>query len=282
MPQSQTRPRTKRSPRPDGGERRLGRLPPWGRWRAHHQNSHARNRERGCVDRERDARPHGHEHPAQRRPREAESDRPHELVERVRGGQIGRREKIGHDGVERRHEERTRSAVDGHYSHELPEPKRAGEREQRENGDSRRPDGVCGEHDSPPVEAVAHDPARNEEEDGRHGHSDADECQRCRRVPEGVRLPGNRDQEDPVAEERDRHPGPQDAEVPVAQRREEARPAYASGTVERLVTMLHRIPAAPRAAPIRRCSFRPGTRTARGRPWAGRNGSPGRARTPGR
>ena len=167
--------------------------------------------------------------------------------------------------------------------HELPEPQRAGEREDGEDADCERPHAVCGEHHEPAIEAVADDarPARGTAIVG-HGHPDADERERRRCVPEGVRLPGDRDQEDPVAEQRHRHPCPQHAEVAVAQRREKVRSGQASGSVECLVTMLHRIPAAPSAAPIRRCSSRRGTRTARGRPSAGRSGSPGRARSPDR
>ena len=129
MPQSQTRPRTKRSPdltavnagsavsrHGAGGGRIIRTATP------ETANEAASTANATPV-------PDGHEHAAHRRPGETESDGPHELVERVRGGQIGRREKIGNDGVERRHEERARSAVDGHDRHELPEPERAGERE---------------------------------------------------------------------------------------------------------------------------------------------------------
>src|ERR671925_403645 len=134
------------------------------------------------------------------------------------------------------------------------------------------PPRVCGEHNLPRVEPVGDDPAGKEERDRRNGHPDADDRERRRRVPQDVRLPGDRDEEDAVAEERDRHARPEQTEVTVLKRREEVDGGEPAGAVERLVTMLHR---------TRQRSRRPGIRRAPSDPGRGRRGSPGRARTRG-
>ena len=107
---------------------------------------------------------------------------------------------------------------------------------------------VRAQHERAPVEPVAEDARREQERDRRDGHPDPEERERGRRVPELVRLPGHRDEEDAVAEERDGHPGPEQAEVAVAERGEEVDPREAARAVERLVTMLHA--AAARRSPL--------------------------------
>src|SRR5919201_880298 len=52
------------------------------------------------------------------------------------------------------------------------------------------------EHHPAPVEPVGDDAAGQEERDRRHGHADADDRERSRRVPEDVGLPCDRDEED--------------------------------------------------------------------------------------
>ena len=60
-----------------------------------------------------------------------------------------------------------------------------------------------------------------------------------RRIPQGVAFPRDRDEEDAVADQRNRHPRPEDPEVPVSQRRKQVGTTEPTRPVERFVTMLH-------------------------------------------
>ena len=62
------------------------------------------------------------------------------------------------------------------------------------------------------------DAAHEQEDDLRHGHRDAHDRERRRRVRELVDLPRERHVEDAVAEQRRGHPGPEEPEVAVPQR----------------------------------------------------------------
>ena len=110
----------------------------------------------------------------------------------------------------------------------------------RDRADGEAAHDVGGEHHPAAIEAVADHAAEQQEDDRRHGHRDADDGQRGRRVRERVDLPRHRDQEDAVAEQRDAHAAPQQAEVAVAQRDEQADAAEAAGPVEPFVAMVHR------------------------------------------
>ena len=75
-------------------------------------------------------------------------------------------------------------------------------------------------------------PPIEDEEDERQRPGDADDGERRGRVRELVRLPGDRDQVDAVAEKRHGHPGPEQREVALRERPQNARspePGAASG-----------------------------------------------------
>jgi hypothetical protein len=187
------------------------------RRRTDRQNRDGRGEKRHCVDREcGTCAERGDEQAAERRSGEAEGDRSDELVERVRRREIGRRHDVRHDCVERRREEGSAHAVHRDEHDELPEPKHAGERERGKQRDSKRASEVGPQQDGAPVEPVAQHTPRQQERDRRHRHGDAQQCQRGGRVPQLECLPGHRDEEDAVADERDGQSRPEDAEVAVA------------------------------------------------------------------
>src|SRR5262249_60841734 len=95
------------------------------------------------------------------------------------------------------------------------------------------------------------------EERGRDGQRTSDHGEGGGCVPELIRLPCERDEEDPVTEERPRHAGPEQAEARMAQRCQKAKrcrgeihlalwPRYPRRPIEGLVAMQHAIPAARR------------------------------------
>ena len=235
----------------------------------HEEDEDRGHDEGGCVDGEGRSRPEAcHEQAAERGAGQPERDRADELVERVRRRQVRRRDDVGDDRVERGREERRADAVEGDEDRELPEREEARDGERRQHADDDRAPDVRAEHEPATVDAVAEDARREEEDERRDRHRDAEEGQRRGRVPQLVGLPGHRDQEDAVAEEGDGHPGPEHPEVPVPERGEEVDPREAARTVEPLVAMLHASAARPR-----------GTRRAPRCPSAWRTGIPGRARS---
>jgi hypothetical protein len=191
-----------------------------------------------------------HERSSQRRSGEPERDRAHELVERVGGCQVAGGHEVGDDRLESGREERCADAVERDEENELPEREQPRERQDRERREHECPPQVGAEHQRPPVQPVAEDAGRQEEGDCRDGHAEAEQRESRRRVPELVGLPGHCDEENPVADQGDRHPGPEEAEVSVAQRGEEIDSGEAAGAIERLVAMLHateaRRPSGPR------------------------------------
>ena len=208
---------------------------------AHRADRHRRDEERGRVERERRPGADARDQPAaDGRPGQSECDRAHELVERVRLGEVGFGKQVRHDRVERRVEERRRRSVDRAQRHDVPQREPAAQRQQREQPDSRAANQVGSHHHASPVDTIADGTADEQEHDRRDAHRDSDERQRGRRVRQHVDLPGHRDEERAVADERQRHPGPESPEVAVPQRGEQLRASGAAGPVERLVTMLHR------------------------------------------
>ena len=104
--------------------------------------------ERRRVEREGGAGPeHLDEHAAQRRAREAQRDRPHELVQRIGLGEVVGGQHLGHERVEGRAEEGRARAVDGRERGDVPQLEGAGEREQRQEPDGEPADDVGGDHD---------------------------------------------------------------------------------------------------------------------------------------
>ena len=82
--------------------------------RGSHQEHRAGGDDERCgVDREGGTQPDtGHERPSQRRPGEAIRDRPDQLIERVGGCEVGRRDDVRHDRLEGGCEERGADAVE--------------------------------------------------------------------------------------------------------------------------------------------------------------------------
>ena len=137
--------------------------------------------ERDGVDRERRSGPEaGHECAADRRACEPARDRPDELVEGVGGSEVRVGQQRRHHRLESRCEERRADAVDGDERDELPEPEHVHDREQRQHTDRDQTEDVGAEHDDAAVETVADHPGREQADDGRDGHADADDGERRR------------------------------------------------------------------------------------------------------
>jgi hypothetical protein len=77
-----------------------------------------------------------------------------------------------------------------------------------------RSDPVRDDHHAPAVEAIADDAADEQEHHHRTSPREPDQRDLARAARQLVRLPGERDEEEAVAEQRDRHPGPEQPEVP--------------------------------------------------------------------
>ena len=214
----------------------------------HGQQRRRRHHERGGVDREGGARAeHLDEHAAEGRPREAQRDRPHELIQRVGLGQLAGGQHLGDERIEgrarRRPCRRRRRPTSTTMCHSSSAPVSESSA-MSPTATPRRTSAL--DHDAAAVEAVADDAAEEQEGDRRHRHRDADERQRRRRVGQRVDLPRHRHEEDAVAEQRDAHPAPEQAEVAVAQRREQPHAAQAPAVRAALVAMVHR----PRAGTL--------------------------------
>ena len=184
---------------------------PWPQ-REHRQR---RGAEGGRVDGEREPRARRDEPAAEQRPDEPESDRADELVERVGGGKILRGQQVRHDRLERRDEEGRAAPIEGHERDELPEFEGPREHQRRQARDRCRTHDVGPEHQQSPVVAVAQNSAEQQKGHRRDRHADSHNRERRGRVPEHVGLPGDRDQENPVTDERNGHAGPEHAEVAV-------------------------------------------------------------------
>ena len=128
------------------------------------------------------------------------------------------RQQVGHDGVERRAEERGAGAVEGHQHQHVPQLERAGQRQHRHHPDGQPAHDVGRDQHPAAVEAVGDHAAEQQQHDRRHGHRDAHHRERGGRVRDRVHLPRHRDQEHAVADQRDGLPAPQQREVAVAQR----------------------------------------------------------------
>jgi hypothetical protein len=77
---------------------------------------------------------------------------------------------------------------------------------------------VRGNHHAPPVEAIAHDPSDQQEDDHGQAPRHAHHGHRGGRVRKLVDLPRERDEGDAVADHRHGHARPQQGEVPDGQR----------------------------------------------------------------
>src|SRR6476659_3545442 len=106
-----------------------------------------------------------------------------------------------------------------------------------------------GNESTPAIQTIADRPAEQKTRDGRHRHPDSEDGQGGRRVPECVRLPDHRDQEDPVPDERDGHRRPEQAEVARAKRDEEPDSGETSEAVEPVVAVLQAYWAVPATSP---------------------------------
>ncbi len=180
-----------------------------------------------------------HDHAAKRWTGQPQGDRTHELLERIGARQHVGGDELGDDGIERGVEERRGGAVQRRDQKQVPERQRPGERQQRQQPNGERTHEVGDQHDPPAVEPIAHRSAEEQAPDRRERHRDADAGQRGGRIGEPVHLPGQRDHEHAIAEQRDAHAAPQAAEFAVAQGRAQAAAGEAAAAIERLVAVLH-------------------------------------------
>ena len=175
-----------------------------------------------------------HQQAADRRACEAERDGLRELLERVRLDQEPLRDHVRHDGLEVGGEDRLAHAVEDGEGDHVPQLDDAGEREDGDRRDRDRPDRVTGDHQPPPVEAVAEHAADEQEDDHRQRPRDAHGGERRGDVREVVDLPGEGNDVDAVAEERDRRPAEQQREVADPQRAQDPDAALADRSGRRL------------------------------------------------
>jgi hypothetical protein len=111
----------------------------------------------------------------------------------------------------------------------VPERDRLGQREHPEQGDAGSAQDAGGDQHLPPLEAVGDDAADEHEGDDRDRLRHADHGQGGRRVPQVEDLPGDRDEEEAVADERHGPAGPEEREIPLSQRLEDAQPVDHAG-----------------------------------------------------
>ncbi len=104
----------------------------------------------------------------------------------------------------------------------MPESELAGDGKRSDDADRKAAQDVGDEEHAPSLQPVGDRPAEEHERNLRHCEADADEGERGRCVRQLVDLPHDRDEVDPVAEQRDRHPGPEQTEFAHAERAEEA------------------------------------------------------------
>ena len=187
--------RQQRSPEPDPAlhepepllERRHGRdlrRRPGPRHAPQREHADEADAERRGIDREGEPRAEGDERAAENGSEESQRDRPDQLVERVRRRQVGGRDELRDDRLEGGREERGADSIHGDQRNQLPEAQCTHEDEDCEPGNRRRAQDVRPHHHEPPVETVADDSADEQECDRRDRHADADDRERCRRVPE--------------------------------------------------------------------------------------------------
>jgi hypothetical protein len=113
---------------------------------------------------------------------------------------VGRHD-LGHQRAERGAEERLARAVEHRKRHEVPDLEHAGERERSGDREHHRAGEVGRDQDAPALEAIADDPAREQEGGHASGPRKADQRQGHRVVVDVVDLPCLGDDEDPVAEQ---------------------------------------------------------------------------------
>ena len=123
---------------------------------------------------------------------------------------------------ERRHEHGAADAVERDEHERVPELERPGDREDAQRRDCRAANRVRQHEHEPPLEAVAHDAAEQDQQHLWRRPGDADERERRRRVRDRVHLPGDRDRVQAVAEEGHGHAGPEQGEVANPERTEDA------------------------------------------------------------
>ena len=187
------------------------------------EDAEGRDGERARIQQEGSAGPDcGNREPAHGRAGELRREGANDHVDRVRLHEQAPGDDVRHERAEGRGEERFAGSVDGHEREQKGERKLARDRQDSDGSDRRAPHDVREDHDTPAVEAVADDPADEEEEEERQGPGDTHHRERRGSVRELVDLPCNRHEVDAVAEEGNRHPGPEQGEVPDRQGPEHA------------------------------------------------------------
>ena len=112
---------------------------------------------------------------------------------------------------------------------DVPERDRLGQREHPEQRDAGSAQDAGGDQHLPPLEAVGDDAADEHEGDDRDRLRHTDHGQGGRRVPQVEDLPGDRDEEEAVADERNGPADPEQRKVALAEWAENAEPVDHAG-----------------------------------------------------
>jgi hypothetical protein len=178
-----------------------------------------RREERRCVDDECPARtaPSDQE-TAERRPGDAQHQRARDLIEGVRLQEVVALDELGHDRRIRRSEQRLAGTDERNEQEQVPEAQRAGDRERPDRSDRDGLKRIRRQQHAPPLDAVGHCSAEEQEDQLWDRPRDRDERQRGRRAGKLVDLPREGDGVDPVPEQRDGHSAPEQCEIPSAKR----------------------------------------------------------------
>jgi hypothetical protein len=123
---------------------------------------------------------HGYQQPAQRRPREAQPERFHQLAHRVGLQQLVARHDVRHDRRECGLEERLADPVDHNQGDHMPELRGLRERQRGDGADRHEPQQVGGDQQPSALEAVAEHARDQQRRDHRQRprESDQPECGR--------------------------------------------------------------------------------------------------------
>jgi hypothetical protein len=167
----------------------------------------------------------GDQQAPERRSREAQADRLHQLPQGVGLKELIAWHHVRHDRREGRLKERLAEAVKDHEHDQVPELGLLRNGERRDHGDGREAHEVRDHQQAAALEAVAQHAGEQEARHLGERPRESDDRERAGLVRDVVDEPGDRDQVDAVADERHGLTGPQQPEVAVARARSTA-PGY--------------------------------------------------------
>ena len=189
----------------------------------HEGHEGGRYEEAGGVDQEGPSRAGGgHHQAAEGRTDEPHGQRPDQALQRVGLGQLLFGEQVGDDGGGGRVEEGVPEPDEPYQDHDVPDLQDPGQRQQAQQADGRGPDQVGSDQQAAAVVSVAEDPAHQDEHDEWQGPGQPNHGHGGRDVADLVHLPGQCDEEEAVAQERDERTRGQEGEVALRERLEDA------------------------------------------------------------